>query len=153
MLRSRFQSTGDFLYWEELSCSERKAGNQPGLLVIFPSGSRGFLLINFTAPDSLVSTKSWNNQFSFLHPAIECEELPQPSNGQLLCDTAERSIGTVCNMACNEGYELKGSLQTQCELNDAEDGGQWSNTNGRCNGMCSFRNILRDQGPISESCL
>ncbi|XP_071787753.1 sushi, von Willebrand factor type A, EGF and pentraxin domain-containing protein 1-like [Asterias amurensis] len=63
---------------------------------------------------------------------IECEELPQPSNGQLSCDTADRSIGTVCNMECNEGYELKGSLQTQCELNDAEDGGQWSNTNGRC---------------------
>ena len=60
-------------------------------------------------------------------------------NGLQSCDTADWSIGTVCNLTCNEGYERKGDLQRRCGLNQAQQVGEWSNEAGTCEGTVQYR--------------
>ncbi|XP_038057933.1 sushi, von Willebrand factor type A, EGF and pentraxin domain-containing protein 1-like [Patiria miniata] len=63
---------------------------------------------------------------------ITCVVLPAPANGHQSCDTTDWRIGTVCNQTCSEGYEREGALQRRCELNLAQQVGEWTNQAGKC---------------------
>ncbi len=88
-----------------------------------------------------------------MYPGIKCAVLPHPGNGQLSCNLKENIIGTVCNLTCNEGYEPEGGIQTQCNLNEAQSVGQWSNTDGRCNAKtCPILLAGKNMKILPKSC-
>nr|XP_006816609.1 PREDICTED: sushi, von Willebrand factor type A, EGF and pentraxin domain-containing protein 1-like [Saccoglossus kowalevskii] len=72
----------------------------------------------------------WSGQ-PFICRKITCEALSEPSNGNLLCDTDDNSIDTWCTFTCNHGYDILGSEDTRCVL---EEGGneRWTDAEPKC---------------------
>ncbi|XP_054755195.2 sushi, von Willebrand factor type A, EGF and pentraxin domain-containing protein 1-like isoform X1 [Lytechinus pictus] len=58
---------------------------------------------------------------------ITCPPLPDPNNAVRTCNTADRSIGTACELQCEPGYEFKQDAVTEvtCQR-DSETTAQWS---------------------------
>ena len=77
------------------------------------------------------SWTSYNSNMCFFVSVVTCPPLRTPQNGMLTgCqgDQPQR-FGTVCHIACNQGYQQSGSSSRRCMEN-----GLWSGLNTLCTG-------------------
>ena len=61
-----------------------------------------------------------NNWSLYIFPALPCERLPVPENGQLYprsCMLPRVPFRTRCTFRCNRGYKRKGRAATKCLAN------------------------------------
>ena len=67
------------------------------------------------------------SHFGFLPLEIICDHLPNPNNANRTCSTPDRSIGTVCELRCDSGYEFKPGVATNVTcVRGGETRAQWS---------------------------
>lgn len=67
--------------------------------------------------------------FNFFFTEITCDVGLTPFNGGSESCDRSNNFGSVCSYTCNEGYDLKGASQRECEEN-----GDWSEERPSCDG-------------------
>ncbi|XP_071494889.1 sushi, von Willebrand factor type A, EGF and pentraxin domain-containing protein 1-like [Diadema antillarum] len=65
---------------------------------------------------------------------ITCSVLPKSENGESDCDTNDNSIGTLCTLRCDEGYQLEtsGVNTTTCRETVPSATAEWDDPLGAC---------------------
>ena len=69
---------------------------------------------------------------SFL--VLRCSALFAPANGRLENAPCGNVYGSVCRMACNKGYELKGSINRKCDKKTGTNAVDWTGNSTSCEG-------------------
>ncbi|XP_070552429.1 sushi, von Willebrand factor type A, EGF and pentraxin domain-containing protein 1-like [Ptychodera flava] len=62
-----------------------------------------------------------NGQWSgspFTCTKITCNALLTPLNGNKVCDSQDNAIGTQCTFTCDSGYDLIGTTDLRCQMNN-----------------------------------
>ncbi|XP_023213992.1 sushi, von Willebrand factor type A, EGF and pentraxin domain-containing protein 1-like [Centruroides sculpturatus] len=72
-------------------------------------------------PRKCLETKNWSG-VEFYCEKIKCSALNFPKDGSHNCSQSDFGFGTVCQMKCDEGYVLHGSVNRQCQSNGKWDG-------------------------------
>lgn len=76
----------------------------------------------------------WSHETPVCLPFCEMSELSTPLMGARKC-TGEGEIGTICSFQCNEGYKMKGYVNSVCI--GGENGGKWTHPTRDCLGICT----------------
>jgi len=89
---------------------------------------------------------------------IECEPIPQPENGKVIC-SENNLYGSNCQVDCNDGYFLTGSFKRQCRLDKTFSGAEATCTLITCdelsppdNGQMKCLNKNKYSSTCSFSC-
>ncbi|XP_067138604.1 LOW QUALITY PROTEIN: sushi, von Willebrand factor type A, EGF and pentraxin domain-containing protein 1-like [Centruroides vittatus] len=72
-------------------------------------------------PRKCLETRNWSG-VEFYCEKIKCSALNFPKDGSHNCSQSDFGFGTVCQMKCDEGYVLHGSVNRQCQSNGKWDG-------------------------------
>ncbi|XP_073499113.1 P-selectin-like isoform X2 [Phyllobates terribilis] len=74
--------------------------------------------------------------------AVQCRALQSPEHGQIHCsDTfGEYSYKSICNVTCEEGFELQGKSSLLCQ-----NTGEWSESTPSCSGNAGFLKEDKDR--------
>lgn len=75
--------------------------------------SEGSHTVVYTATDPSGNTK--HCYFQVTVQVLRCSVLFAPANGRLENAACGNVYGSLCRLACNKGYELKGSVERKCE--------------------------------------
>ena len=60
-----------------------------------------------------------------------CDKFPRVANSQMKGGSCKREYGSICEVVCNEGYELTGKGRRSCQL-DSQGVARWSGQNVYC---------------------
>ena len=71
--------------------------------------------------------REWLYHDLFCALVVECKPLSKPNNGHLSVNGL--STGSVANITCDEGFDLRGSSSRTCQLNK-----EWSGNATICQG-------------------
>ena len=73
--------------------------------------------------------------YNYMILEILCEELSNPENGTVSLPP-ERIVDSIATYACNDSFELVGTISVICQLN-----GTWSAEEPRCIGMIIIKKL------------
>ncbi|XP_071494914.1 sushi, von Willebrand factor type A, EGF and pentraxin domain-containing protein 1-like [Diadema antillarum] len=94
---------------------------------------QGYRIVGADTSSRCLETGDW----SATPPTCEkvaCSDLPEPEDGESDCDTNDNSIGTVCTLRCDEGYQLEASgvNTTTCREMVPPTTAEWDSQLGAC---------------------
>ncbi|XP_071494894.1 sushi, von Willebrand factor type A, EGF and pentraxin domain-containing protein 1-like [Diadema antillarum] len=94
---------------------------------------QGYRIVGADTSSRCLETGDW----SATPPTCEkitCSDLPKPENGESDCDTNDNSIGTLCTLRCDDGYQLEASGVdiTTCRETVPFATAEWDDPLGAC---------------------
>ncbi|KAJ7360022.1 hypothetical protein OS493_019110 [Desmophyllum pertusum] len=94
---------------------------------VFPEGSHTVI---YTATDPAGNTNFCHFQVTV--QVLRCSVLFAPADGRLEIAACGNVYGSVCRLACNRGFELKGSLERKCDKEAGSNIVQWTGNATYC---------------------
>ncbi|KAJ7360017.1 hypothetical protein OS493_019105 [Desmophyllum pertusum] len=94
---------------------------------VFPEGSHTVI---YTATDP-AGNKNFCH-FQVTVQVLRCSILPAPADGRLEIAACGNVYGSVCRLACNRGFELKGSVERKCDKQAGSNIVQWTGNATNC---------------------
>ena len=75
---------------------------------------------------------------SYFILVLRCSQLIAPVNGRLENAACGNVYGSVCQLACYRGYELKGSVLRKCDNITGTNVAQWTGNTTSCEGKYAW---------------